>query len=245
VVQGRYDVLSPFQNWRTLMQYTAAALAQHVRPMGRMVLGLSETLHGNGMVFRREVLERVPWQAYGLVEDMEYALRLTRQGYRIEYASDAIIYTQAPTTGEQALSQRLRWEGGRGSQARQNLLPLFRQAFQKRSLILLDRALDLLVPPLALLVMSVTSVALLNLFLWVWLGGNWSAWNAILGLALMAGLVLYVIGGLLVARVPWRAFVMLSFAPFYLLFKLRVYATLLFRHVPVEWVRTPRTSIKD
>lgn len=241
ILQGRYDVLSPFKNWRTFMLYIAFALANHIRPLGRSVLHLSDGLRGNGMVFRREVLEQVPWQAYGLVEDIEYSNRLVQSGYRITYVPQAIVYGEAPSSAKAATSQRMRWEGGRKAQAKKDIPLLMRQAAKRRSLVFFDRAFDLIIPPLVQLVFAVMAVAFFNIVAWFLFKGSWLALDAALSTALLGGLALYVVGGLLVARVPPKAFLMLSFAPFYLPWKMKFYAMMLFRRVPTDWIRTPRT----
>lgn len=240
VIQGRYDILTPFKNWRTFMLYIAFALANHIRPLGRMALGLSDGLRGNGMVFRREVLERVPWQAYGLVEDIEYTTRLVQHGFRITYVPQAIVYGEAPSSAKAATSQRMRWEGGRKAQAKRDIPALLQQAAKRSSLVLFDRAFDLVIPPLVQLVFAVFGVAFFNIVAWYILKDSWLALDAELSLALLAGMTLYVIGGLLMARVPAKAFLMLGFVPLYLAWKLKVYALLLWHRVPSEWVRTPR-----
>jgi len=245
VIQGRYDILNPFENRSTLMLYIAFALANHVRPLGRMMLKLSDGLRGNGMVFQREVLENVPWQAYSLAEDIEYTNRLVQQGYKVEYVPEASIKGQAPNDNKQAVSQRLRWEGGRGVQARKDVPPLLRQALRKGSPVFFDRAFDLLIPPLALLVMLVISVTIFNTVVWAIFGTGWLAWNAEASLAMLLGLTVYVIGGLLLARVPAKTYMTLAFVPFYLVWKIKVYALLVFRRLPTEWVRTERTAITN
>jgi cellulose synthase/poly-beta-1,6-N-acetylglucosamine synthase-like glycosyltransferase len=245
VIQGRYDVMTPFANWRTFMLFISFALANHVRPLGRMRLGLSDGLRGNGMVFRREVLEKVPWQAYGLVEDIEYSNRLVENGYKVAYAPKAVVYGEAPSTGKAATSQRMRWEGGRAAQAKRDIPVMLKLALKKRSFVSFDRAFDLVIPPLVLLAFSVIAVNLVNLLLWLFIHHNWQTWNALLSLALLGGMLFYVVGGLLIARVPFKTFIMLSFVPVYLVWKLRFYLMLLVKRVPTEWVRTPRTTSPD
>ncbi len=243
VMQGRYDVLKPFETWRTSLMYIAFAIFNHIRPLGRASLGLSDMLKGNGMVFSRETLETIPWNSYSLVEDLEHTTRLVLAGIPIKYVPEAKLYGQAAATRKQATSQRLRWEGGRGAQARSDVPKLMKAAFKKRSFIPFDRAMDLIIPPLGLLVALIGFFAIINwMALWL-VGGTWLFWSAALWLVPVVGIVFFVIIGLLVAKVPPRAYLSLLYAPFYVIWKLWIYFTLFTRRLPKEWVRTERNKI--
>lgn len=251
ILQGRYDVLNPRASWRTLLLYAAFVIYNHIRPLGRAALKLSDGLRGNGMVFRREVLERFPWQAFSLVEDIEYTNRLALAGHKVMYVPQARLYGQAAATGQQATSQRMRWEGGRWAQARQDVPPLLRHvlAHLKKSgkvdFVALDRALDLIIPPLALLVIGLVAALALNAVLWALLGGAGLTASLIGWVALLVVMGLFVFGGLLVARAPVHAYLALLFAPVYIGWKLGLYARMVVqRRVPQEWVRTQRSRIE-
>ncbi|MEI6043207.1 MAG: glycosyltransferase family 2 protein [Chloroflexota bacterium] len=244
VLQGRYDVLKPTESWRTILLYAAFVIYNHIRPLGRVTLGLSDGLRGNGMVFRREILERFPWEAFSLVEDIEYTTRLALAGLSVTYVPQAKLYGQAAATGKQATSQRMRWEGGRWAQAKQDVPPLLRRAIAKADFVAFDRAFDLIIPPLALLVMGLVALTVVDVGLWLVLGGELLGATVLAWLGLLAGMVLFVFGGLLVARAPFFAFIALLFAPFYIIWKMRIYAKMLFRRIPQEWVRTSRSKIE-
>lgn len=74
-------------------------------------LGFSVPLRGTGMAFRREVLERVPWNAFGAVEDAEYSARLKRAGVRVRYCPGAEVSCEAPPSVADLCRQRRRWRG--------------------------------------------------------------------------------------------------------------------------------------
>jgi GT2 family glycosyltransferase len=76
---------------------------------GRDRLGVSVPLRGMGMAFRRSLLERVPWDAFGVAEDAEYDRRLRRTGVRVRYCRDAVVTTTAPNTITDLVGQRRRW----------------------------------------------------------------------------------------------------------------------------------------
>jgi cellulose synthase/poly-beta-1,6-N-acetylglucosamine synthase-like glycosyltransferase len=74
-------------------------------------LGFSVPLRGTGMAFRRTVLERVPWRAFGLAEDAEYAARLRAAGVRVRYCGGAEVAADAPPSVAALCRQRRRWRG--------------------------------------------------------------------------------------------------------------------------------------
>lgn len=72
-------------------------------------LGFSVPLRGTGMAFRRGLLERIPWEAFGLVEDAEYGSRLKRDGVRVRYCAGAEVRGEAPPSVADLCRQRRRW----------------------------------------------------------------------------------------------------------------------------------------
>lgn len=81
--------------------------------VGRHRLGLSVPLRGTGMAFRRDVLKRVPWEAFGPVEDAEYAGKLWRAGVRVRH-SGAVVSCAAPAAVDELCRQRRRWRAAAG-----------------------------------------------------------------------------------------------------------------------------------
>ena len=77
-------------------------------------LGLAVLLRGTGMVFHREILERFPWKAYSVAEDVQYALQLIRNGVRITFLPDVRVFSPFPVTREQLTIQAPAVGLGRG-----------------------------------------------------------------------------------------------------------------------------------
>jgi cellulose synthase/poly-beta-1,6-N-acetylglucosamine synthase-like glycosyltransferase len=112
-VQTRYGVLNPGVSIRTRLMNVALMAFNVLRPRGRDRLGLSVGILGNGFALSRATLEAVPYDVHSIVEDLEYHLRLVRDGRRIEFADRTAVYADMPTGGSSAATQRARWEGGR------------------------------------------------------------------------------------------------------------------------------------
>jgi 1,2-diacylglycerol 3-beta-glucosyltransferase len=75
-------------------------------------LGLSVTLVGTGMVFRRDILERHPWHATSVTEDTEYTLALTKARVRVRLVSNVAVRQAAAERFDQLRPQRKRWARG-------------------------------------------------------------------------------------------------------------------------------------
>ncbi len=242
-VQARYDVLNTDESWRTRLMSCALALAHVVKPLGREHLRLSDGLKGNGMCFAREVVERVPWSGESITEDIEYALRLCRVGYRIAFTPEACVWAQMPTTGAQASSQRQRWEGGRYRLLFTVAPALLRESLRTRNRLLRDRAIELIVPPFA--EMFAVPVLLGGLCA---LAGAILHWRVALFAASLWGLVLllqagYLLLGMWIARMPARVVFSLLRAPFYIVWKLSVYVVMAASRSAGGWKRTERHEL--
>ncbi|MCS6775572.1 MAG: glycosyltransferase family 2 protein [Chloroherpetonaceae bacterium] len=245
VMQAHYDVLNVHESWRTRLMACALALAHVVKPLGRERLGLSDGLKGNGMCFSRAVVQSVPWSGESITEDIEYTLRLCRAGYRVAFLPEARVQAQMPATGAQAVSQRKRWEGGRYRLLFTVVPDLLREGLRRRSRILCDRAMELIIPPFA--EMFAVPLALLAICLavagtcrWPWAWGLTWAWAVIL--ALQAG---YLIAGLWVARVPAQVAFSLLYAPAYIVWKLGVYLVMALTRSAGGWKRTERHQLSN
>lgn len=236
-VQADYGVRNPLASWRTRLMTVALTIFHRVRGLGRERLRLSAGLRGNGMCFSRTCLTRFPHEAHGLVEDVEYGITLGLGGARIAYADEARVLGEMVSGGEASESQRARWESGRASLKRQQLPKLLGAAWRRRSLMLLDLALDLAVPPLAkIAVLLVLATALEGTRMA--LGGTLLMSTEVLGAALVA-LLAYVARGVVLSGLGWSAVTALLWAPVYVGWKL-VLRLMPKKNAKSGWVRTER-----
>jgi hypothetical protein len=236
-LQARNEVLNRTSSWRAGLMTIAFALFNGVRSLARERLGLSVGLRGNGMGLSMRVLREVPHQAHSVVEDLEYGILLGRAGYRVGYVQEASVRSAIPDTERVARSQRLRWEGGRGALARRLGLPLVKEGLRRRSPMLVDLGVDLLVPPLSTLVLLAVGGAGLAFGL-AWLQGGLALSTLPWGLSVLA-LAGYVLRGWGLSGLGlWGLRVLVTAAPTYVVWK--VMLKLGARGAPREWVRTER-----
>jgi cellulose synthase/poly-beta-1,6-N-acetylglucosamine synthase-like glycosyltransferase len=236
-VQADNGVGNPHASWRTRLMAVAFVLFNTLRSLGRDRLGCSTGLRGNGMCLSTRLLKEVPHDAYSIVEDLEYGIRIGLRGHRVRFAPEARVLSVMTVGSSAASSQRRRWEGGRLRLARLHALRLLRRAIAARSGMLLDLALDLLVPPLAYLAAAAfvgTAVAAL---------ASWAAGRPLVALwawgASLAGLCLYVGRGWWLSGTGLRGLGGLLYAPAYLAWKLGLVAKRM-EHAHGAWIRTPR-----
>lgn len=232
VVQCCYGVANPLENWRTALTYAGFCLMNHVRPAGRCCLGGSAGLKGTGMAFRRDVLLGYGWPAHSIVEDIEFGTLLLSDGIRVVYAPRAKHVSAMPATRAQAASQRRRWESGRLQVIGAYVPSLLGRFVRTGRPCFIDAALDLAVPPLSLLVMLQTFLLLLALAVGSPVG--------LIFAATLAATAVHVLAGLAYSQAPLGVYLYLFAVPFFLLWKVPLYAKMLVSPREKTWVRTAR-----
>lgn len=237
-VQAHYGVQNPNASWRTRLMRIALAMFHQVRGIARERLGVSAGLRGNGMCFRSSLLAEVPHDAYSLVEDLEYGLRLGRKGYRVAYAAEADVLGEMVSGEKASRSQRHRWEHGRAQMLRLHGWPLLRDALAQRSGLLFDLAMDVLVPPLSRVV-GLGGLGLLAATALLGFTGHGVAAAVAYALAL-TGVGLYVLAGWWHSGTGLRGALDLALAPAYVAWKVLLAVQGRATKKPTEWVRTTR-----
>jgi 1,2-diacylglycerol 3-beta-glucosyltransferase len=238
-VQSGNAVANRTASWRTRLMAIAFAIFNGLRSIARERLGLSSGLRGNGMAVLVATLRTVPYDAYSIVEDLEYGIRLGRAGHRVWYAGEAQVLSEMVTTEKESRSQRRRWEDGRRALARAEGPRLVFDGLRHRSGLLLDLGLDLLVPPLSYLVsasclgMMVAAAA--------FAGGYVGPLPLILWTLCLGMIATYVARGVFLSGAGLRGFVDLAAAPVYVAWKL---ALRLRPGKKDSWVRTTREGEK-
>lgn len=236
-VQADNGVGNPAASWRTCLMAIAFVLTDTVRMLARERVGCSTGLRGNGMCFSRRVLEAVPHEAFSVVEDVEYGIRLGRAGYRVHYAHEATVRSVMAVGAAASGVQRQRWESGRLALARRHGLALVRDGLATGDRILLDLGLDLLVPPLAQLAAAAGAGAVVAGLLGLARGAPPASLWVFAGA--LAAIALYVVRGWWLSGTGLAGIAALLHAPVYLVWKLGVMAR---ARVTGEgkWMRTPR-----
>lgn len=236
-VQALYLMHSPPQaGLKTKVAEFAWAVKNHARALGFMRLGLPCQLMGTGMAFPWKLLQQADLASGHIVEDLKLGLDCARFGHAAVFCPDACVTSVFPANTEGAQSQRTRWEHGHLSVLFKDAPRLFLESLISLNLPLLALALDLCVPPLALLTLLVCLFAWCGVAI-AWVIGAAMPWSLSMLLPLVLGLTVWL---------AWFKFgrgilslAKLIYAPAYAISKIPLYCQFLVRR-QAEWVRSRR-----
>lgn len=207
-----------------------------VRPLGMARLGLPCLLTGTGMAFPWKVLAKVDLGTSSIVEDMKLGLDLAVSGESPALCSAVTVVGPLPPNDIAAKTQRTRWEHGHLQIILRYCPQLIAEAISQRRLDLFAIALDLAIPPLALLVM-LWSVVSIGMTLMAGMSGVWLPAFVCYG-AGMAMAIAVLLAWIKFARADISFRTLLS-VPAYILWKIPLYLKFI-RAPQTEWVRTNR-----
>jgi cellulose synthase/poly-beta-1,6-N-acetylglucosamine synthase-like glycosyltransferase len=234
LIQAYYAVREPENARSAGIRAVALTVLHYLRPQGRMVLGGSTGLKGNGMVFAADILREHRWTA-SLTEDIEYHMELIRAGERAMFAPDAVVWAEMPDSLKSSQTQNERWERGRMEMIKTYVPALIREGLRKHNFLLIDAAIEQLIPPFSVVVGLSGAALIASLLLRsdVAIG---------LSVAVIAGQVVYIFTGLALSGAPPSVYRSLLFAPVFLVWKIILYVRLLLGIKPQGWVRTARND---
>jgi hypothetical protein len=176
-------------------------------------------------------LERVPFSANSIAEDVEYHTRLVEAGVPVYWIGNAFVHAHAPEMGRAQAAQEARWEGGRlrvASRATRRLLgALLRGRWQA-----IETLADVWSLPL--------SRGIVTLVLTVFVAVQWLH---IFALACAAIAVLYVVQATLLGDEPMRDLAALGAVPVFVVWKALITPLALRQsRSRAEWARTKREA---
>jgi cellulose synthase/poly-beta-1,6-N-acetylglucosamine synthase-like glycosyltransferase len=242
VIQFRYAVRDEESSPLVALRAAALAARTYLRPLGRTRIGGTAGLFGNGMVFRSDVLRSVRWTSH-LTEDAELQLELLERGIKVAFAPCARVEAEMPNTLEAAQTQHARWERGRIELARRFVPRLLRQALAGGTagrIAALDSAVDLLIPPLSVVVASNVAWSGLALARWFAAPTRRHRRSVVLSGVAVAVHAGYVLSALRMVDAPAAVYKSLLGAPRLVVWKLGLWTQALLRPSGIEWSRTSR-----
>lgn len=210
----------------------AWAVKNKVRPLGFKALGLPCQLMGTGMAFLWRDITQMSIANGHLAEDMKLGIDFCRTFKAPVFLPEVLVTSLFPQ-GEQAITtQRTRWEHGHLGMIMSEALSLLFEALQTRNLQMFGLACDLIVPPLAVLVLLCVAVFIFSLVCSAHLA-------LLLSALLLAALTVAVLLAWLFFGRQIISFKQLCYAPVYALVKIPLYIKFFFNR-QVEWVRSKR-----
>ena len=237
-IQCRYEFDLADSSYFSLLTVASKRAENNLYWNPRERLGFMGFIVGNGFCLRREIVERVPWSAYSIVEDVEYSVQLALQGVAVRYLGSACVISRATRRVADAFPQRLRWASGTFQVITACVPRLLRASLARRSFRLAEMAIALLLTSRLLLLYLLGVGAACSLILGtngVGLEVRVAVVGAIVLLAGYAGMVLRQIPDVSGGRL--RAIVTL---PFYVCWMMLVHAGALLGLRRNVWVGTKR-----
>lgn len=237
IIQGYFGILNPDETWLTRLMVIPGVLKFRYRYRGKVRLGFSCPLMGNGMCFARRVIAEYGWDALTLTENWEYYIKSLLRGIFPTY-EEAYIFSQTASTTQQGKTQRLRWLKGR-IQCVRAFLPLLLKAFAfRRDPRILDCTAELLLPSISMLCNAGIFLFLMSLLAAILMPGMtvFLVWAAVL----LLGLGGYFIFGLAASHAPRDTWLALAKVPVFLVWK---FFTTIVGFITIrqrEWIKTRR-----
>lgn len=214
----------------------AWAVKNWARPLGYLRLGLPCQLMGTGMAFPWKLIQSAELASGHIVEDLKLGLDLAYIKKAPQFCPEARVTSVFPLSNDGVKSQRTRWEHGHLGMIVKDGPRLIWQSVKSMNLGMLVLALDMCVPPLALLTLLVASLAVLGVVGMVFTG-ELMPWITVV-------LILAALGiSILLAWMKFGrhilSFASLAYAPIYAVFKIPVYLKFIVKR-QVAWVRSRR-----
>jgi cellulose synthase/poly-beta-1,6-N-acetylglucosamine synthase-like glycosyltransferase len=228
-IQCRYEMLSADQTTRGRLASLAFRAFTYIRSAGRDRLGLSAGISGNGFALTARLLDKVPYDAFSIVEDLEYHIQMVRAGESVRFVESATVSSYFPPSSAGEASQQSRWQGGRLGVARKWLVPLIGRV-ARGQFRLIEPALDLAGLPMAFGVTALAAAFLIPLH-WVHLYAATS----------LCVVVVHVMAAAWAGPDFPGTLRHLAMVPFYILWKMRLIPKLLNASSRrAAWIRTDR-----
>ena len=238
-VQAEYLLGAPARPSPISVISTLAFLMRNrVRPLGLYRMGMPCQLTGSGMAFPWRVLRDAPETGSNLVEDLVMGIEMSLAGHPPTWCPQVRVSSELPQSRAAAAKQRRRWEHGQLHTLSQYAPRLLIAGVRGPSPGLAWLGLDLTVPPLALLVAAQTGwLAVCGLAAALGLAGRAPVGVAAAGLGAVGCAVALAWVRFGRATIPLRY---LLFIPLYVLWKIPLYVSLVFRGKQATWDRTAR-----
>ena len=138
-----------------------------VRPLGLSRLGLPCHLMGSGMGFPWLCIRTAQLATGHLAEDLKLGIDYARAGKPPLFCPEAVVSSTFPASVAGSRTQRTRWEHGHLGIILTEAPTLLRDSVRLMNRDLLAVALDLCVPPLALLLLQIAMIWIAALILFV------------------------------------------------------------------------------
>lgn len=152
-IQGYLDTKNPNDSWVTASYATAYWSMNRMWQLARYNKGLSNALGGTGVCLEYNLLKEYGWGATCLTEDLEFTMKLIKNGILTSWAHEAKVYDEKPVYFSQTWRQRTRWLQGHWDVCFRYAIPLIKKGIKERKWYPIDGAIYLLQPILIMIML--------------------------------------------------------------------------------------------
>ena len=168
-VQGHRTAKNTNNSWAVL-DAISEEINNNIFRKGHRVLGLSSAIIGSGMAFRYNYFKSLMSTVTAVGGfDKEIELKMLKEGHKIVYLNDAVIFDEKIQKSEVFGNQRRRWLSAQLHYFRKDILSACKHLLLKGNIDYFDKAIQFIQPPRILLLGAVVvfsfAFVLLNYFL--------------------------------------------------------------------------------
>lgn len=154
-VQGHRTAKNTNNSWAVL-DAISEEINNNIFRKGHRVLGLSSAIIGSGMAFKYDYFKSLMSTVTAVGGfDKEIELKMLKEGHKIVYLDDAIVYDEKIQKAEVFGNQRRRWLSAQLHYFRKDILTAFKHLLFKGNLDYFDKAIQFIQPPRVLLLGAV------------------------------------------------------------------------------------------
>ncbi|TYA78488.1 glycosyltransferase [Seonamhaeicola marinus] len=168
-VQGHRTAKNVNNSWAVL-DAVSEEINNSIFRKGHRVLGLSSAIIGSGMAFRYSYFKNLMSTVTAVGGfDKEIELKMLKEGRKIMYLDDAVVYDEKVQKAEVFGNQRRRWLSAQFHYFRKDILKATKALFLKGNIDYFDKAIQFIQPPRILLLgaLGICSIMFFGLNYWL------------------------------------------------------------------------------
>lgn len=154
-VQGHRTAKNTNNSW-AILDAISEEINNHIFRKGHRVLGLSSAIIGSGMAFRYDYFKSLMSTVTAVGGfDKEIELKMLKEGHKIMYLENALVYDEKIQKSEVFGNQRKRWLSAQFHYFRKDFLNALQHLILKGNVDYFDKAIQFIQPPRILLLGAV------------------------------------------------------------------------------------------
>jgi len=242
VLQANDTTTNPDESFISYLVAVGNYIENHLFYKPKSRLGLAVFVRGTGVVFKKEILEQIPWQAHSVAEDSEYTLNLIAHDVSIKFIDEVKVASDFPVNAQQIGVQRSRWASGNLNFVKKQAWRLIARGIWRRNIKTIDAGVTLLVlsrPLTLLLIFLALLFSSLNILV---VGNPLSLYLLGASIFIILGQVLYYSLGIALMGITKKRLGYLMQAPVVLIHLILISLKSLLSSEKLNWNKTPRLN---